>query len=660
MAVEKMKKISITTFHEYSERLLGEFQKSGTIHFKNLELQKLPSEYLFLSKKAPAEDFDLLEHKAVIELSLKALKPYLTKNKITSKRPRLTYEECCLYLYDKELKTIHEKIKHILEQKEDLIQEQKKIQSENLQLEQYTFIDFKPSDLKKFKKVKVLLISMKTAKEDMLSDLQKSFPELYLEMLGKVKQETVYLLASDLQNFEKVQGMLNQHSISVLELSYDDLPQELIKNNLNRLKTIGLEIDQRIEELKALAHMNDKFLIELDALNTVMSRNMVVNHFLASSTVLYMEGWVPEKNIPELYKLLDKLVPEKYFLESEDVVSDDVETPIKLHNKGIFSFFENITEMFSLPLYNELDPTSILTIFYLIFFGLMVGDVGYGLILTIGCFLGLRLIDFKEKMRKSVKMFSYIGISIILCGFLYGSIFGITFFTPIPAKDGGYKPILDTQTDIVFMLVLSMVIGMIHIYTGLILKGINCLIQKDYAGVFCDSILWILTLSSGAMFLLVGTGVINLGPANVYGIIFGICIAGLMVTQGRSSKTIGGKIGGGLYGVYGLTSYIGDIVSYTRIVALGLSGAYIAFSFNLMSGLIPGTFGKVVFGTLIAVFGQMLNFGLSLLGAYVHSCRLQYVEFFGKFFKGGGKAYKPFKVENEYVTMKKSEQENEL
>lgn len=658
MAVEKMKKISITTFHEYSERLLGEFQKSGTIHFKNLELQKLPTEYLFLSKKAPVEDFVLLEHKAVIELSLKALKPYLTKNKITSKRPRLTYEECCLYLYDKELKTIHVKIKHILEQKEDLIQEQKKIQSENLQLEQYTFIDFKPSDLKKFKKVKVLLISMKSAREDMLSNLQKSFPELYLEMLGKVKQETVYLLASDLQNFEKVQGMLNQHAISVLELSYDDLPQELIKNNLNRLKTIGLEIEQRIEDLKALAHMNDNFLIELDALNTVMSRNMVVNHFLSSSTVLYMEGWVPEKNIPELYKLLDKLVPQKYFLESEDVVYEDVETPIKLHNKGIFSFFENITEMFSLPLYNELDPTSILTIFYLIFFGLMVGDVGYGLILTFGCFLALKLIDFKEKMRKSVKMFSYIGISIILCGFLYGSIFGITFFTPIPVKNGGYKPILDTQTDIVFMLVLSMVIGMIHIYTGLILKGINCLIQKDYAGVFCDSILWILTLSSGAMFLLVGTGAINLGSANVYGIIFGICIAGLMVTQGRSSKTIGGKIGGGLYGVYGLTSYIGDIVSYTRIVALGLSGAYIAFSFNLMSGLIPGTFGKVVFGTLIAVFGQMLNFGLSLLGAYVHSCRLQYVEFFGKFFKGGGKPYKPFKVENEYVTMKKSEQEN--
>lgn len=658
MAVEKMKKISITTFHEYSERLLGEFQKSGTIHFKNLELQKLPPEYLFLSKKAPVEDFVLLEHKAVIELSLKALKPYLTKNKITSKRPRLTYEECCLYLYDKELKTIHVKIKHILEQKEDLIQEQKKIQSENLQLEQYTFIDFKPSDLKKLKKVKVLLISMKSAREDMLSNLQKSFPELYLEMLGKVKQETVYLLASDLQNFEKVQGMLNQHAISVLELSYDDLPQELIKNNLNRLKTIGLEIEQRIEDLKALAHMNDNFLIELDALNTVMSRNMVVNHFLSSSTVLYMEGWVPEKNIPELYKLLDKLVPQKYFLESEDVVYEDVETPIKLHNKGIFSFFENITEMFSLPLYNELDPTSILTIFYLIFFGLMVGDVGYGLILTFGCFLALKLIDFKEKMRKSVKMFSYIGISIILCGFLYGSIFGITFFTPIPVKNGGYKPILDTQTDIVFMLVLSMVIGMIHIYTGLILKGINCLIQKDYAGVFCDSILWILTLSSGAMFLLVGTGAINLGSANVYGIIFGICIAGLMVTQGRSSKTIGGKIGGGLYGVYGLTSYIGDIVSYTRIVALGLSGAYIAFSFNLMSGLIPGTFGKVVFGTLIAVFGQMLNFGLSLLGAYVHSCRLQYVEFFGKFFKGGGKPYKPFKVENEYVTMKKSEQEN--
>ncbi|RKD33544.1 V-type ATP synthase subunit I [Lacrimispora algidixylanolytica] len=658
MAIEKMKKISITTFHDQSETLLKEFQKSGTIHFKDLELQKLPAEYLFLSKQTPAEDFELLEHKAVIDTTLKALKPYMPKKAITSKRPRLTYEECCLYLCDPELKEIHRKVKSILEKKDDLSQELKKAKSENTQLEQYTFIDFSTTDMKRLTKVKAFLISIKTAKQEIRFDLEKTFPELYIEELGIVKQDAVSLVIADLEKSQEVQAYFNQQSIPILDFTFDKPPQELIENNFSRLNAAELELSQCNDDLKALGHMYDRILIELDAVNTVLSRNLVINNFLNSRHVLYMEGWVPEKDITEIYDLLDQLLPQKYYIETEQVVQDDMETPIKLKNKGIFTYFESITEMFSLPVYNELDPTSIMTIFYLIFFGMMVGDVGYGLILTLGCFLALKLIDFKEKMRKTIKMFFYIGISVILCGLLYGSMFGITFFAPIPVQGGGYKPILDTQTDIVFMLILSLVIGVIHIFSGLVMKGLNSYIQKDYAGIFCDSILWMLTLASGALLLLAGTEIIKFGTPKLFGIIFGICIAGLAATQGRSSKSIGGKIGGGLYGVYGLTSYIGDIVSYTRIVALGLSGAYIAFSFNLMSGLIPGVIGKIVFGTLIAVFGQTLNFGLSLLGAYVHSCRLQYVEFFGKFYKGGGKAYKPFKVENEYISLKKSNQED--
>lgn len=658
MAIEKMKKISITTFFNQKELLLKEFQKSGTIHFKNLELYELPAEYLFLSKQMPDEDFELLEHKAVIDTTLKALKPYIPKRKITSKRPRLTYEECCLYLYDSELTEVHGKVKDILEKKDELAQELKRLKTENVLLEQYLFMDFCHSDLMNFTKVKALLISVKAGKQEELLELEKAFPELYLEESGKVKQDTVYLLVSCLEEMDEVQAYLNQHAFSILDFTFGKVPQEQKQNNLRRIEVAESEINQCNDELRTLGTAYDRILIELDALNTVLSRNLVLNNFLTSSNVLYMEGWVPEKNIPDLYELLEQQLPQKYYLETEDVAPDDKETPVKLNNKGMFSFFESITEMFSLPSYNELDPTCILTIFYLIFFGMMVGDVGYGLILTISCFLALKFIDFKEKMRKSIKMFSYIGISIIFCGLLYGSIFGVTFFAPIPVEGGGYKTILDTQTDIVFMLVLSLVIGVIHIFSGLVMKGLNCYIQKDYAGIFCDSILWIATLTSGLLLLLSGTGMFMTSFSRFFGIIFGICIAGLAATQGRESKSIGGKIGGGLYGVYGLTSYIGDIVSYTRIVALGLSGAYIAFSFNLMAGLIPGVFGKVVFGTLIAVFGQILNFGLSLLGAYVHSCRLQYVEFFGKFFKGGGKTYKPFKTENEYVSMIKSNQED--
>ena len=659
MAVEKMKKVSITAIRDQSDMLLKEIQKSGTIHFKELELQELPEDYVFLSKTAPVEDFELIEEKQVIDATLKALKPYVPKKSITAKRPRLTYEECCNYLCKPELKETHRKVKEILDKKDALAQEIKKAKSENAQLEQYAFIDFSTADLNDLKKVKAFLIAVKAAKEETFLAWKEAFPELYLEPLGKVKQDTVYLAVSERGKYQEVQDSLNQQSIPILDLSFEKPPRELIEYNVNRLKKAESELVRCNDALNALGHRYDDILIELDAVNTVLSRNQVIENFLNSRHVIYMEGWVPEKDIPGLYNILDRMLPQSYYLEAEDVSPEDAETPVKLKNKGIFTYFESITEMFSLPAYQELDPTSILTIFYLIFFGMMVGDVGYGLILTLGCFFALRWIDFKEKTRRSVKMFFYLGISVILCGFLYGSMFGITIFAPVPVKGGGFKPILDTQTDIVFMLVLSLVIGVIHIFSGLVMKGLNSYIQKDYAGIFCDSVLWMLTLASGILLLLTGAGMLDLGSPKLFGIIFGICIAGLAATQGRSSKTLGGKIGGGLYGVYGLTSYIGDIVSYTRIVALGLSGAYIAFSFNLMSGLIPGVLGKLVFGTLIAVFGQALNLGLSLLGAYVHSCRLQYVEFFGKFYKGGGKAYRPFQVENDYISIKSTNQEDE-
>jgi V/A-type H+-transporting ATPase subunit I len=229
----------------------------------------------------------------------------------------------------------------------------------------------------------------------------------------------------------------------------------------------------------------------------------------------------------------------------------------------------------------------------------------------------------------------------------------MTFFAPIRAADGTHKAILDTGVDIVMMILLSIAIGMVQLLFGLAVKAY--ILLKDgqvFAAVF-DTFFWILSVSSGAV-LIVGAGGVALpaavNTASVW--VFLITLVGLAATQGRDNATIGGKIAGGLFGVYGLTGYVGDLMSYTRLVALSLSGAYIAFSFNMMIGLIEGAVPRVVFGTLIFLIGQSLNMGLSMLGGYVHSCRLQYVEFFGKFYDGGGRHYKPLAINNEFVEIK--------
>ncbi|MDF2869938.1 MAG: V-type synthase subunit [Anaerocolumna sp.] len=653
MAVEKMKKLTIITFKDVREVVLKEFQKAGNIHFKELELSSLPPEYLFLSKAVPVEENALTEQKAVVDNTIKALNPYIPKKKLTDKRPNITYEECCAYLENPELAELHKSVRSILERKDSLSQEYMKRKTENAQIEPYIFLDFPVSELKKFTKVYAVLLSVRGDNQNEIEGLTNQIPEAFLEKLSRIKQEDIYLFVGPAEQSEEIRDYLNQHALTIIDLSFDKTPAELIHLNLERMNEIQEDINCCNEELQRFSSDYEKILIEKDAINTCLSRNTVVNNFLNSNSIVYMEGWIPEESLEALREMLETVITDKYYLAAEEVDSEDLEVPVKLKNKGLFAAFESITEMFSLPRYNELDPTGILAVFYLVFFGMMVGDAGYGILLTVACFCILKFVDMDEKRRKSIQLFFYLGIAVIFGGIVYGSMFGLTFFAPIPVEGGGHKAILDTQSDIVIMLVLSMAVGLIHIFSGLVMKALNCYKQKDYVGIICDSVLWILTLSSGILLLLRGAGIMSFGSTKIFGMVFGICIVGLAATQGRSSKSIGGKIGGGLYGVYGLSGYIGDIVSYTRIVALGLSGAYIAYSFNLLSGLIPGTIGRILFGTIVAVFGQALNFGLSLLGAYVHSCRLQYVEFFGKFYNGGGKAYRPFKIENKNISIKK-------
>jgi V/A-type H+-transporting ATPase subunit I len=322
--------------------------------------------------------------------------------------------------------------------------------------------------------------------------------------------------------------------------------------------------------------------------------------------------------------------------------------------------------MYSLPRYNEYDPTPLMMPFYWLFFGLMVGDIGYGLLLMGGTFAAMKLLDLEDGMKNFMRFFFYLSFAIVGAGFLYGSLFGYTVIKPLPVmvdgvqqidpETGGlaFKAILDSQLDIVTMIIGSIALGTFHVLFGVAVKGALNLKHRDVAGAIFDSLLWILAVLSGIGLVLqfMAPGMLPAPLPSVSGWVFAGSLIGLACTQGRSSPSIGGKIGNGLYGVYGITSYVGDLVSYTRIVALALSGAYIAFSFNLMRDILPAGFARIVFGSLIFVAGQALNLGLSLLSAYVHTCRLQYVEYFGKFYEGGGVPFSPLKIKHDSVHIK--------
>jgi V/A-type H+-transporting ATPase subunit I len=500
--------------------------------------------------------------------------------------------------------------------------------------------------------VRVLIGTINRSLSDEFANaVDESFGSVYIEFLGSVKEDVAVLLFAPAEQYDEVFSMTKDLGFSRVNLSFTGVPSAMVDANLKRIADLEKE---RAAALAAIAEMgaeHENLLIVRDNLKTVLAREKASENFLATDSVVMMDGWVPEAELGSFETILKRCCGENYFTELEDVEIDCTEVPIKLKNNPLVKAFESVTAMYSMPRYNEFDPTPIMMPFYWLFFGLMVGDIGYGVLLVVTTALVLKLVDLKDGMRNFLQFFHFLSYGVILGGVLYGGAFGITVFTPVMGPEGP-KAILDSQKDITTMLILSVILGVIHIFVGLITKAVIHIKYGRWFDAFCDGFIWIITLLSAFGWLLGSIGILNPSIGKVGNWIFWVSIVGLALTQGRSSPSLGGKIGNGLYGTYGLANYIGDFVSYTRITALALSGAYIGYAFNTMIGILPPVV-NIIGGALIALVGHALNLGLAMLGAYVHTCRLQYVEFFGKFYEGGGVPYAPLKCSSDYVHINK-------
>ena len=300
--------------------------------------------------------------------------------------------------------------------------------------------------------------------------------------------------------------------------------------------------------------------------------------------------------------------------------------------------------MFALPTYRGLDPNFMVAPFYFLFFGMMLSDAGYGLLLAIGGFLVLKYTNIRGSMRNMIKMFAFCGVSTVIWGFLFGTFFGdavgvisSTFF----GSDVALKPLwFDPVSDPITLLIVSFVVGFIHIMVGLGLKMYMLIRDKQYFSAVFDIGSW--------MVLLLGIPVI-LVNAVVGGIMVGAGALSLILTQGREKKDIFGKIIGGVGSLYDITGYLSDVLSYSRILALGLSAGVIGSVFNKLGSLGGGNFlGLILFIVIFAV-GHVLNLALGVLSAYVHASRLQYIEFFSKFYESGGRKFDEFGVNAKYT-----------
>ncbi|MGI6782316.1 MAG: V-type ATP synthase subunit I [Acholeplasmataceae bacterium] len=407
--------------------------------------------------------------------------------------------------------------------------------------------------------------------------------------------------------------------------------EEKIKTNLETINHLE-------EKLKTFALSLD----EIRLLSDQMLSEKELKKYEAEKTerTVYFEGWVREDQTELLEKAVKKATNE-YEIELRDPLPQE-NPPTYTKNNKFVSPFETITNMFSVPNYNEIDPNPVMSIWYWLFFGMMMGDWGYGIVMALAFGLFLLIKKPKGESKKLIQVLFLASFPSILFGILYGSVFGIGFdigkaIFGIPFK------VFDPMTDPIPMLIFSLAVGVAHIFIGLIMKAIRLAKDKDFLGILSDSLSWILIIP-GLVIVLVLPAYSLIGW-----IIMGIGALFILLFSGRENKSIIKKVTSGLGGLYGVTSYLSDILSYSRILALALSSGVIAFAMNLIGGLLLGPWYGYIFGVIVFIIGHVFNLLMGLLSAYVHDSRLQYIEFFGKFYDGGGYSFAPFKLQYNHI-----------
>ena len=421
--------------------------------------------------------------------------------------------------------------------------------------------------------------------------------------------------------------------IEVLETA----KQALLSENEGYKKDI-INCVQYLDEIKLFY---DRLLMRREKYDALSKVGLTKNTFV-------MSGYIPQKRVPGIKTALEESF-DVYITADKPRETDDV--PVAFSNNPIAAPVEGITSDYSMPSKHDIDPNPIMAVFYYFFFGMMFSDAGYGLIMMIVCgILGFGKI-LEKKSRKMFKMFFFCGVSTTFWGIMYGSFFGDMIATVSNTFGAGklaFNPVLmDPTKKPLELLIMSVAFGMIHILTALCIKFYMTWRDGKKLDAVFDTGFWIAVLL-GASILAAGMG-LSVGALTTAGEVMAIAGAlGLVLTQGRDKKNIFAKFFGGVLSLYDITSYVGDVLSYSRLMALGLATGVIASVINILGSLGGNTVSGLIVYIIISVFGHTLNFSINMLGAYVHTNRLQYVEFYQKFYEGGGRKFAPLKMDTKY------------
>lgn len=487
------------------------------------------------------------------------------------------------------------------------------------------------------------------------------------EVLSVVNDVTYVTVITRKRYAEQVEANLREMGFARPQQIVRGVPQQSVERLNQDIKKQEEKIEKLKKEIAGLAQEEEAFRVVSDYYRTRAEKYRLLGTIPQSRNTFFLEGWVPASEVGKISKALTEAFGAVVETEAPE---EGEEQPTLLRNNRFSENVESVLESYGLPQQGRVDPTFIMSIFYVIFFGMMLSDAAYGIIMAVALFIVLKKHPRMEKgMQKMLRLFFWCGLSTAFWGFMYGGFFGDaidvvakTFFgytgpTPI-LKPLWFEPMSDPMK----LLMWCLLFGLIHLFTGLGIKGYELLKAGDRVGFVSDVLAWMMFLIGLIMLLLPSQIFASIShmefhfPPAVVLLSKILTAAGaliILVMSGRDKKNRWVlRILLGAYDIYGVTSWLSDVLSYSRLLALGLATGVIANVINMLGSMGGGGVKGAIVFILVFVIGHTANMAINLLGAYVHSNRLEFAEFFSKFYDAGGTAFKPFRTFHKYIEIK--------
>ncbi len=488
---------------------------------------------------------------------------------------------------------------------------------------------------------------------------EKNLPYHFVTV-NKNEKEMLCVVLFQTRHVEALTSTLTSFGFKQTVFSDGDeqaIPRERIRELQKKEKELVQQLQRNSQEVQKLAQELSKLHIVSDVLRWEYEQQQECHKLIYTDHTLTLTGWVPEKSLSHLERALERITKKAFSLTAR-VPKEDEEVPSVLDNKKFAQPFETITDMYGAPFRSDPDPTIFLIPFFVVFFALALTDAGYGILIAISTFLALKFLPLTKSSRKLTQLLMICGIATIVMGGLFGSWFGITLdvlperitslFQTIQLID----PVADPNT----FLLLVFGLGVIQVLTGIAVKfwwKWKTIAPKE---ALLDEGMWLVFLT---VLLAYGAAQQGIAPSLLVPTKWGaLALTGaLIASQGRKIKNPFGKVGMGVLSLYNVVGYFSDVLSYSRLVALGLATGIIATVVNLVATLFRDMIpyiGWIVY-IVILVGGHLFNLAINSLGAFIHTARLHFVEYFPKFLEGAGKKFEPFTQEAQYISIQKPE-----